>query len=33
MAEYIWVGGKGELRCKTRTLDKKKYTARCVALA
>ncbi|EOD19170.1 glutamine synthetase, partial [Emiliania huxleyi CCMP1516] len=21
MAEYIWVGGKGELRCKTKTLD------------
>jgi len=23
MAEYIWVGGNGELRCKTRTLEAK----------
>jgi hypothetical protein len=22
-AEYVWIGGKGELRCKTRTLNKK----------
>jgi len=21
-AEYVWIGGKGELRCKTKTLDK-----------